>query len=151
MKKSSVVGETKCDLQFVYECLRTLSLRVLFGSCLLVNTALSFEKTKTIQTFLDLQNNVCGYKITQLKTNTVFYVNATDLEYHSVCIEEDCVHSNDCIYKENLFLFLIKVTFNTYRSVGQVTKMRASNTSFSSAVLNWHENSFRELWFTCLG
>lgn len=70
---------------------------------------------KTPKSFrpLDLQNNVCGYKIMQLKPNIVFYINATDFEYHSVCIEEDCVHSNDCIYKENLVLFLIKVTFNT--------------------------------------
>lgn len=30
-----------------------------------------------------------------------------------MCVEENCVHSSDCIYKENLFLFLIKVTFNT--------------------------------------
>lgn len=57
--------------------------------------------------------------------NIVFCINATDFEYHSVCIEEDCVHSNDCISKENLFLFLIKVTFNSYRNVGQVTTMCA--------------------------
>lgn len=58
----------------------------------------------------------------QLKMNIVFYINATDFEHHSVCIEGDCVHSNDCIYKENLF-FVIKVIFYIYRSVNQVTKM----------------------------
>lgn len=92
-------------------------MRVLFGSCLLVNTALSFEKqnkTKSFRPFLGLQNKVCVYKIMPLKTNIVFYINATDFWIpQRVCVEENCAHSSDCIYKENLFLFLIKVTFNT--------------------------------------
>lgn len=61
----------------------------------------------------------------QLKTNIVFYRSATDFESHGMFIEEDCVHSSDCIYKENVCLFLIKVTFNNNRNVGQVTKMCA--------------------------
>lgn len=43
----------------------------------------------------------------------------------SACIEEDCVHSKDCIYKENFFLFLIKITSNIYKNVSQVTKLCA--------------------------
>lgn len=126
----------------MYECLRTLNLRALFGSCLLVNTALSFEKTQFINAFLALQNNVCGCKMIQLKTNIVFYINDNDFKCHDVCIEGDCVHSNDCIYKENLF-FVIKVTFHIYRNMGQVTKMCAKNTGLFFAVLNWFKSLFR--------
>lgn len=115
---------------------------MLFGSCLLVNTALSFEKTPIIHTFLVLQNNVCGCKMIQLKMNIVFYINATDFKHRNVRIEGDCVHSNDCIYKENLF-FVIKVTFYIYKNVGQVTKMCAENTDLFFAVLNWFKSLFR--------
>lgn len=77
----------------------------------------------------------------QLKTNIVFYINATGFEHHSVCIEGDCIHSNDCIYKENLF-FVIKFTFNIYRNLGQVTEMCAKNTGLFFAVLNWCKSLF---------
>lgn len=59
-----------------------------------------------------------------------------------MCIEGDCVHSNDCIYKENLF-FVIKVTFYIYTSVSQVTKMCPKNTVLFFAVLNWFKSFFR--------
>lgn len=58
------------------------------------------------------------------------------------CIEGDCVHSNNCIYKENLF-FVIKVAFYIYRNVGQVTKICAKNTGLFFAVLSWCKNLFR--------
>lgn len=77
-----------------------------------------------------------------LKTNIVCYINATDFEHHSVCIEGDCVHSNDCIYKENLF-FVIKVTFYIYKNVSQVTKMFPKNIGLFFAVLNWFKSLFR--------